>query len=300
VSNPAIAVDGLTKYYGSVVGVEDLSFQVEQGEVYGFLGANGAGKTTTIRLLMDLLRPVRGRATVLGIDCHAQSLRARSQIGYLPGELPIYPDLTADGYLHYLAQVGGRPAPRSYLEELLRRFDVSGVDLKRRLRDQSHGMKQKIGIIQALMCRAPVLILDEPTAGLDPLMVQAFRDTLAALRQQGGTTVLLSSHILSEVEATCDRIGLIRGGRMVATGTIDELKRSASRRVTVEFSIPVNGSMRWPPGVTAVPQGPTRLVLDVTGPLGPVVLALTALPVHDMQVEEFKLEDFVARYYQER
>jgi ABC-2 type transport system ATP-binding protein len=299
VNDPAIAVDGLTKYYGSVVGIEDLSFTIGRGEVYGFLGANGAGKTTTIRLLMDLLRPVRGRASVLGIDCHAQSLRARRQIGYLPGELPIYPDLTAGGYLRFLSQIGGRPVPRSYLEELLRRFDVSDLDLRRRLRDQSHGMKQKIGIVQALMSRPPVLILDEPTAGLDPLMVQAFRDTLGALRQLGDTTVLLSSHILSEVEATCDRIGLIRGGRMVATGTIEDLKRSASRRVTVDFSMPVNGSMRWPAGVTATPHGPRRLILDVTGPLGPVVQALTALPVHDMQVEEFKLEDFVARYYQE-
>ena len=298
-SIPAIAVDGLTKYYGSVVGIEDLSFTVAPGEVYGFLGANGAGKTTTIRLLMDLLRPVRGRAAVLGIDCHAESLRARRHIGYLPGELPIYPDLSAGGYLHYLAQIGGRPVPRAYLENLLRRFDVSDIDLKRRLRDQSHGMRQKIGIIQALMSRPPVLILDEPTAGLDPIMLQAFRDALGTLRQHGETTVLLSSHILSEVEATCDRIGLIRGGRMVATGTIDDLKQSASRRVTVEFSLPVNGSMRWPPGVTAIPEGPNRLVLDVTGPLGPLVQALTALPVHDMQVEEFKLEDFVARYYQE-
>jgi ABC-2 type transport system ATP-binding protein len=130
-------------------------------------------------------------------------------------------------------------------------------------------------------------------------MVQAFRDTLGALREHGETTVLLSSHILSEVEATCDRIGLIRGGRMVATGTIDDLKRSASRRVTVDFSMPVNGSMRWPAGVTVTPEGPRRLVLNVTGPLGPVVQALTVLPVHDMQVEEFKLEDFVARYYEE-
>jgi ABC-2 type transport system ATP-binding protein len=299
VNDAAIAVDGLTKYYGSVIGVEDLSFTVARGEVYGFLGSNGAGKTTTIRLLVDLLRPARGRASVLGFDCQAESLRARRQVGYLPGELPIYPDLSAAGYLHFLAQIGGRPVSRAYLDELLRRFDVSDVDLRRRLRDQSHGMKQKVGIIQALMSRPPVLILDEPTAGLDPLMVQAFRDTLGALGSDGETTVLLSSHILSEVEATCDRIGLIRGGRMVATGTIDDLKRNASRRVTVDFASAVNGSVRWPAGVAVATQAPRRLVLDVTGPLGPVVQALTSLPVHDMQVEEFKLEDFVARYYQE-
>jgi ABC-2 type transport system ATP-binding protein len=299
VNDAAIAVDGLTKYYGAVVGIEDLSFAVGRGEVYGFLGANGAGKTTTIRLLVDLLRPTRGRASVLGLDCQADSLQARRQIGYLPGELPIYPDMSAAGYLDYLGKLGSRPVSRAYLSELLRRFDVSDVDLRRRLRDQSHGMKQKIGIIQALMSKPPVLILDEPTSGLDPLMVQAFRDTLCELRADGETTVLLSSHILSEVEATCDRIGLIRSGRMVATGTIDELKRKASRRVTVDLNSPVNGSMRWPAGVTVTHQAPGRLVLDVTGPLGPVVQALTSLPVHDMQVEEFKLEDFVVRYYQE-
>lgn len=295
----AIRTDGLTKYYGPVIGVEDLSFEVQRGEIYGFLGANGAGKTTTIRLLLDLLRPSRGRATVLGIDCRRESLQARRQIGYLPGELPIYPDLTAAGYLDYLAHLDDRPVPRSYLGELLRRFDVSEVDLRRRLRDQSHGMKQKIGIVQALMCRAPVLILDEPTAGLDPLMVQAFRETLESLKESGSTTVFLSSHILTEVEATCDRIGLIRNGRTVATGTIDELRRNATRRVTVVFRAPVDSAVFSIPGATLLSGSPTRWVLDVQGPLGPVVLALAPLPVHDVEVESFKLEDYVARFYAE-
>src|SRR5919108_2438336 len=127
-STAAISAEGLTKYYGPVIGVEDLSFEVRRGEIYGFLGANGAGKTTTIRLLLDLLRPSRGTATVLGIDCHRESLRARQLIGYLPGELPIYPDLTAAGYLDYLAALDGRPVPQGYLKELLDRFDVSGID----------------------------------------------------------------------------------------------------------------------------------------------------------------------------
>src|SRR5262245_37006536 len=133
---PAIRADRLTKYYGRVVGVEDLSFEVAPGEVYGFLGANGAGKTTTIRLLLDLLRPSAGRATVLGLDCRRDSLEARRRIGYLPGELPIYPDLTAERYLHFLQAVDGRPVAATYLQELLERFDVSDLDLRRRLRDQ--------------------------------------------------------------------------------------------------------------------------------------------------------------------
>ena len=296
-SQPAIQAEGLTKYFGTVIGIEELSFDVSPGEVYGFLGANGAGKTTTIRLLLDLLRPSRGHARVLGLDCRRDSLEARRRIGYLPGELPVYPDLSSAGYLDYLAQLDGRPVSRSYLDELLKRFDVSDVDLTRRLRDQSHGMKQKIGIIQALMGRAPVLILDEPTAGLDPMMAQAFRDTLELLKKDRATTIFLSSHVLTEVESTCDRIGLIRGGRMVATGTIEDLKRNAARRVTIELGEPAGRPLPALPGVTIVSSAGRQWVLEVQGPLGPVLQALSAFPVHDLHVESFKLEDFVARYY---
>ena len=294
---PAIEVDGLTKYYGPVVGVEDLSFRVEAGEVYGFLGANGAGKTTTMRLLLDLLRPTRGRAAVLGIDCHRDSRRARGLIGHLPGELPTYPDLTARGYLEYLARLESRPISDAHTRTLLERFDVSGVDLSRRLRDQSHGMKQKIGIIQALMSRAPVLILDEPTTGLDPLMAQAFRDTILAIAATGDTTVLLSSHLLDEVESTCTRIGLVRDGRMVATETIDDLRRRSGRVVIVDFASAVRTPVPAVIGVAARQQSDTRWTLDVVGPLGPLLQVLAALPVRDLQVEPFRLEDYIAVHY---
>jgi ABC-2 type transport system ATP-binding protein len=297
VADAAIRADGLTKYYGAVIGVEDLSFDVARGEVYGFLGANGAGKTTTIRLLLDLLRPSRGRAMVLGIDCHRDSLAARRLIGYLPGDLPIYPDLSARDFLAYLAQLDGRPVPADYLRRLLTRFDVSEVDQRRRLRDQSHGMKQKIGIIQALMARPAVAILDEPTAGLDPMMVQAFRETVAELKQGGETTVFLSSHVLAEVESTCDRIGLVRGGRLVTSGTIEDIKRAATRRVTVIFSTPVAGPGTVAPGVTLRTATPTKWLLDVRGPVGPLVEALAGLPVHDLVVDPFRLEDYISQYY---
>jgi ABC-2 type transport system ATP-binding protein len=297
-ADAAIRIEGLTKYYGPVVGIEDLTLDVARGEVFGFLGANGAGKTTTIRLLLDLLRPTRGRASVLGIDCHRDSLNARLRIGYLPGELPIYRDLNAADYLKYLARLDSRPVAPDYLRHLLRRFDVSDIDAKRPLRDQSHGMKQKIGIIQALMTRAPVVILDEPTAGLDPLMAQAFRETVAELRQRGETTVFLSSHVLTEVEATCDRIGLVRGGRIVTSGTIADLKREATRRVTVSFAAPVTRTIATP-AVVIREQTPTEWVLEVRGPLGPLVEHLAGLPVLDMQVEAFKLENYVARFYAE-
>jgi len=298
--DPAIRVESLTKYFGAVIGIEELSFEVARGEIYGFLGANGAGKTTTIRLLLDLLRPSRGRATVLGFDCWRDSLDARRQIGYLPGDLPIYPDLTAEGYLRYLGQLDSRPVSQRYLEELLSRFDVSALDLRRRLRDQSHGMKQKIGIIQALMGRPPVLILDEPTAGLDPLMVQAFRAVLESLKKAGDTTVFLSSHVLTEVEATCDRVGVIRAGRMVASGTIEELKHGAARRVTVAFREPVTCTPPSLKGVTLHTCSPQLWVLEVKGPLGSILQDLSAYPIHDLEVEPFKLEDYVVQHYAEK
>jgi ABC-2 type transport system ATP-binding protein len=294
----AIRIDGLTKYYGAVVGIEDLSLEIRQGEVFGFLGANGAGKTTTIRLLLDLLRPSRGRASVLGHDCHARSLQARRAIGYLPGELPVYADLTAAGYLDFLSRVDGRPVPADYLRALLRRFDVSALDLKRRLRQQSHGMKQKIGIVQALMARPPVVILDEPTAGLDPFMVQAFREVVDDLRRQGDTTVFLSSHILTEVEATCDRVGVIRGGRIVNVSTLDELRGRAARRVVVQFTAAVPAGRVLPPGVTLRSAVDAQWELDVEGPLGPLLQSLSALPVRDISVEPFSLERHVMRFYE--
>ncbi len=295
-TGPAIRIDGLTKYYGAVVGIEDLSLEVERGEVFGFLGANGAGKTTTIRILLDLLRPSRGGAAVLGSDCQRESLQARRHIGYLPGELPVYPDLSAGGYLKYLSQLDGRPVPSPYLAQLLRRFDVSELDLRRRLRDQSHGMKQKIGIVQALMARPPVAILDEPTAGLDPFMVHAFRSVIDDIRHHGETTVFLSSHVLTEVEATCDRVGIIRGGRIVNVSALDELKARGSRRIVIQFSAAVA-----PPaptqGVHVHNVAPTQWELDVDGPLESLMRVLATLPVGDMPVEPFSLERHVLGLY---
>ena len=296
-SGPAILIDGLAKFYGDVIGVEDLSLQVEPGEVFGFLGANGAGKTTTIRILLDLLRPSRGAASVGGFNCQRQSRQARRMIGYLPGELPVYPDLSAGGYLRYLSRLDDRPVPAPYLAELLRRFDVSDLDMRRRLRDQSHGMKQKIGIIQALMTRPPVVILDEPTAGLDPFMVQAFREVIEDLRKEGGVTVFLSSHVLTEVEATCNRVGIIRAGRVVHVTALDELKARAPRRVVITFATAV----ALPPPISGVKVHaitPVRWELDVDGSMERLMKTLSAFPVADLSVEPFSLERHVLGLYQ--
>ena len=290
---PAIRFDALTKYYGPVIGVEQLSLDVEQSEVFGFLGANGAGKTTTIRILLDLLRPSSGSAAVLGFDTRRASVEVRRRVGYLPGEMPVYAEMTGAGYLAFLATIGATPVSAGRLDTLCRRFNVSHVDLKRRMRDYSQGMKRKLGIIQALMTDAPVLVLDEPTSGLDPLMIEAFAETIDEIARAGRTTVFLSSHILAEVDRMCQRIGLIRNGTLVAVRTLSELRAAAPRRVTVTFARPV---CELPPaGCTVVARDPRRWILDVDGPLGPLVGALATLPVADVDVAPFTLDDTILR-----
>jgi beta-exotoxin I transport system ATP-binding protein len=293
----AIRTSGLTKYYGRVVGLEGLTLDVPEGTVFGFLGPNGAGKTTTIRLLLDLLRPSAGAATIGGFDCQRRGLEARGLVGFLPGELPIYPELTGHGFLQFLARVGKRPVSAARLEWLLNRFDVSDTDLRRRMREYSHGMKRKLGLIQALMTDPPVIILDEPTLGLDPLMIQAFAETLQDVVRRTGATVFLSSHVLSEVEKTCDLIGLVRRGRLVSLRSVDEIRRDMPKRVTVEFSAPVNGHLPIVSGSALVSRSAQSCVLDVHGPLGPLLSAIRDLPVLDVRIEPFGLEQYVLEFY---
>jgi ABC-2 type transport system ATP-binding protein len=296
----AIQTRGLTKYYGPVVGLENLTLEVAHGEVFGFLGANGAGKTTTIRMLLDLVRPTSGSASILGFDCHRQGLEARRRVGYLPGEMPFYPELTGARFLRFLASLGdARPSP-ARMGFLLRRFDVSELDLNRRMRDYSHGMKRKLGLIQALMNEPPVLILDEPTSGLDPLMIEAFSETVDELAREGRTTVFLSSHILSEVDRLCQRIGLVSGGRLVAVRTLEELRATAPRRMTVLFSTPVNGDVPVLPGAAFVSREPARWVIDVQGPLGEIIPRLGTLPVADVHLAAFTLDEVILRLMGER
>ena len=292
-SAAAIRLDALTKYFGPVVGVERVSLDVGQGEIFGFLGANGAGKTTTIRMLLDLLRPTSGRASIMGFDAQRESLEARRRVGYLPGEMPVYPELSGGAYLKFLAKVGGAAVKPARLEGLLRRFNVSDLDRRRRMRDYSHGMKRKLGIVQALMTDAPVVILDEPTSGLDPLMIEAFAETIDEIAREGRRTVFLSSHVLSEVDRMCQRIALIRAGELVAVRTLAELRAQSIRRVTVVFSRPV----LTPPAVpcTIVSRDSARWVVDVHGPIGPLVASLASLPVADLTEAPFTIEESILR-----
>jgi ABC-2 type transport system ATP-binding protein len=300
VDAPALRITELTKYYGPVIGVETLSLDVPAGSVFGFLGANGAGKTTTIRLLLDLLRPTSGSASILGFDCRRQSLEVRRRVGYLPSEMPFYADQTGAGYLKFLSALGEQPVSSARLELLFRRFDMSDLDLGRRMRDYSHGMKRKIGIVQALMADAPVLILDEPTSGLDPLMIEAFCETIDELSRSGRTTIFLSSHVLSEVDRVCDRIALVRNGRLVAVRTMSELRAATPRRVTVLFSQPVDASVSLSPDLTIVTREPLRWVIEARGPIGGLVAGLASLPVADISIAAFGLEEAILHLFEDR
>jgi ABC-2 type transport system ATP-binding protein len=300
---PIIKIDGLTKDYGRVRGLDNLTLEAHEGEVLGFLGPNGSGKTTTIRLLLDLIRPTRGSASIGGFDCQKQSLGARRLVGYLPGEMPVYPELTGEAYLSYLGRLGADPPDPIAVGRLLSRFDLGPSDLARRLRELSHGMKRKFGIVSALMARPRVAILDEPTSGLDPLMIEAFAETLAELKREGRTTVFLSSHVLSEVERTCDRVAVIRDGRLAAVQTIAGIREALPRRVTVRLAQRGAGAapaVPMAPGVRVLSQDAAGWVLEVSGPLGPLLERMHGLPVEDIDVQPASLEDYVLRLYSDR
>jgi beta-exotoxin I transport system ATP-binding protein len=295
---PAISICGLTKRYGAFTALNDLTLDIHRGEIFGFLGLNGAGKTTTIRLLLDLLRPTSGQASICGYDCWTQGLDARAQVGYLPGELGLYLDLTGLETLDFLAGLNRRPVDKHYRQELCDRLELPQSDLRRRLRQYSTGMKRKLGIIQAFQANSPLLILDEPTEGLDPLMQESFYGLLADVKGRGAT-VFMSSHVLSEVERVCDRIALLRKGHMVLLSTVRDSRRLAPRRVRVFFSEDVSANGALPPGHELIEQTPRLWRLTVAGPLGPLLARLEGLPVKDLELEEARLEDVVLKYYRE-
>ena len=294
---PTISLHNLSKHYGRLRAVRDLTLEVERGEVFGFLGLNGAGKTTTIRVLLDLLRPTSGQARLFGFDCHRESGRTRALVGYLPGELGLYPDMTGEETLELLADLSGTEVRPEYQRELLDRMQLSRSELQRRLREYSTGMKRKLGLVQALQADPPLLILDEPTEGLDPLMQRELNALLLELRGKG-RTVFMSSHVLSEVERVCDRIGVIRAGELVLLATVEEARRLGGRSVRVFFSAPV-AAIDPPASATLVESTDTFWHLRVEGETGELVRRLEGLPVRDVEVVEPALEDVLQRFYRE-
>jgi len=294
----AISIRGLTKHYGKFAAVSDLHLEVRPGEVLGFLGLNGAGKTTTIRILLDLLRPSSGHASIFGQDCQKHGLRARAQAGYLPGEMGVYAHLTGREVLDLLAGLSGHAVDPQYRQMLQQRLELDDAQLRRQLREYSTGMKRKLGLIQAMQADPPLLILDEPTEGLDPLMQGVFY-TLIAETKQRGRAVFMSSHVLSEVERCCDRVALLRKGRLVLLSPVEDVRKMAARQVRVSFTEEVSVPASWPAGHTLVEAGAHAWTLRVEGALGPLVRMLSALPVKDLEVDETHLEDVLLHYYRE-
>ncbi len=297
-AQPAITIRNLTKRFARLVAVKDLNLDVMRGEIFGFLGLNGAGKTTTLRILLDLLRPSAGSAAVAGFDCQSQGMEARRSIGYLPGEPGLYGDMTGRQVLDLLAGIAAQPVSKHYQSELLERLEFPDGDLHRKLRDYSTGMKRKLGLVQALQCDPPVLILDEPTEGLDPLMQQSFYKLLRDLRNKG-RTVFMSSHVLSEVERLCDRIGLIRSGELVLVGLVEDVRALAPRKVRISFKADVSvlSSRELQPGYCLLDATARSWHLTAQAPLGPLIQSLVSLPVADLEVEEPHLEEILLSYY---
>ncbi len=291
----AIDTEHLTKSYGESRGIVDVDLDVEAGDVFGFLGPNGAGKTTTIRVLLDLIRPSSGTATVLGLDARRDSVAIRRRVGYLPGEYALYPRLTGAETLRYYGNLRGG-VDWSYVEALSRRLDF---DLGRRAGDLSTGNKRKLGLIQAFMHRPELVILDEPTAGLDPLVQREFYALVDEARE-AGQTLFLSSHILPEVQRVCSRVGFVREGRLVAVEDVAALGRKAVHHVEIEFAGPApKGDFEALPGIGALTATDHRLAFTVTGGLDAVVKAAARHEVVALTSREPDLEDLFLAYYGE-
>ncbi len=287
----AILTTGLSKRYGATLALDALDLRVARGEVYGFLGPNGAGKTTTIRLLLGLHRPSGGRAELFGIDAWGDPVAAHRRVAYVAGEPFLWPALTSEETFAFLARLRGGDDV-AYRRELIARFKL---DVDKRVRALSKGNRQKVQLIAAFASRAELLLLDEPTTGLDPLMEVAFRATVAEAKQRG-QTVFLSSHILSEVEALCDRVGILRAGRLVDEGTLAQLRHLGAQTIEVTFAGPAP-SLDGLAGVHVASAGPNALRLEVSGAVGPVIAALAQQPILALSSREPSLEEIFLHHY---
>lgn len=292
-SVPVLETSNLSKHYPGQLALDGLNLRVHPGEIFGYLGPNGAGKSTTIRLLLDLIRPTAGTAHILGMDSRRESVKIKYYVGNLPGEVQLWDHLTGLQVIHYLC--GLRPGcDLPYALELAERLLL---DLTMRVRDYSTGNKRKLGLVQALMHRPPLLILDEPTTGLDPLIRQTFHDLMREIRDEG-RTVFLSSHILSEVDSICDRVGILRGGRLQAVERISDLKHMQHRWVTLytHEALAVDDWLALP-GVSDISVQATGAQIRVSGSLDPIIKQASQMTVQDMRIEEPSLEEIFLTYY---
>ena len=288
-----IQIERLTKTYGGHRGITELDLDVAEGEIFGFLGPNGAGKTTTMRVLLDLIRPTTGRAMVFGIETTADPVAIHKRVGYLPGEFDLYDRLTGAQTITYFGNLRGG-VDRAYVDSLVQRLDL---DPSRKFKEYSKGNKQKVGLVVALQHRPDLLILDEPTVGLDPLVQQTFFELVREARADG-RTIFLSSHIIDEVDRTCDRVAIIREGRLVQVDRIEAIRRLAFHHVELSFGTPVPPALFSElPGVRDVEFHGNTIRMRVIGPIGAVIAAAAPHGLVDVVSREPNLEDvFLAQY----
>ena len=290
---PPIHTEGLTKHYKDVKALVDLDLQVEQGEVFGFLGPNGAGKTTTIRSLLHFIFPTSGGASVLGMDVASNAVEIRSRVAYMPSEYSMYPKLTGAENLSYLANLRGG-VDEDYVASLAQRLEV---DLTRKVSDLSTGNKQKVGLIQAFMSKSELVILDEPSTGLDPLMQQELQAMIREVREDG-RTVFLSSHSLAEVERVADRVGILRHGHLVVVERVDALKRKAIRRIDLEFDQPVEATVfERANGVRSAESRGNSVVVSFEGSVNALLRIAIDHDVVNVNSREADLEQIFLEYY---
>jgi ABC-type multidrug transport system ATPase subunit len=290
----AIETQGLTKDYGNGRGVFDLDLAVEDGEVFGFLGPNGAGKTTTIRQLMGLIHPTRGSARIFGLDCERDAVAVKRKVGYCPGELPQFDGWRGSEVVGYVAGLRG-DVETSAIKVLAERLDL---DLGRRYREYSHGNKQKLALVLAFMHKPLLVILDEPTSGLDPLHQQEFYGIVRDARA-GGATIFVSSHVLSEVEHICDRVGIVREGRLVTVSKLDDLIGMRAFHVEIQFadSVPTD-QLRGVPGLEQLNVEDHRASAILRGSFEPLMSVLAGRRVMSLVSREPSLEEIFLTYYQ--
>jgi ABC-2 type transport system ATP-binding protein len=293
-ADAAIATEGLTKRYGSVVAIDRLSLAVPRGTIYGFLGPNGAGKTTTIRLLMGFIKPTAGIATIFGHDSWRDGVAARRDLGYLVVADALYPDMSGEAQLDYAASLSGRPPVLR--KQMLDALELGHDALERRLGSYSKGMRQKLALTAALQHDPSLLILDEPTDGLDPLIQRSFEEVLRSL-QRRGRTIFMSSHDLAEVERTCERVAVVRGGLLVAEETIEGLREMQRRRADVRFAGPVPVAIAHVPGVKVLSQDEHRVELAVDPDVNPLLRFLADYEVRDFTLTPPRLEDIFMAFY---
>lgn len=290
----AISTRRLSKSYDKVNAISNLDLEVQVGEIFGFLGPNGAGKSTTIKCFLDLIRPSSGTAEIFGLDTISDSLEIRRRVGFLPGDLALYPDMTGRQVVDYLGNLRGGVETRA-INELAERF---AVDLSKKASEYSSGNRQKVGLIQAFMHQPDLVVLDEPSTGLDPLIQQELQALLLETAS-AGRTVFLSSHTLSEVDRVADRVGIIRAGQLVEVARIDELKANALRRLDVDFTRPVGRQVFMDlDNVKAVEASGTRLVVTYSGSVKQVLGAAAQFDVVDLNIRSADLEEIFLGYYQ--